>query len=112
MADTPTTRTIKQHDTWPPLPFALADANGPINLATATNVKFLAKMTQPVAATIHGDCVLVDPASGIGRYEWAAGDTAQPGSYRVEFEIDWGAGKIETIPNDNYDTLVVLEDLG
>lgn len=101
--------TIKQNDTWPPLKATLTDENGPIDLTTATAVRVIMKGT---TVTIDGVCTVVSATTGEVSYTWAAGDTAVNGSYNTEFEINWGSGRIETVPNDSYKTVEIKDDLG
>lgn len=108
--------TLKAHDTWPPVRFTLSDANGPVDLSTATTVKMILKGTANTGAvTITGTCV-PDPDQtankGKGSYTWATGDTDNPDTYNAEFEVTWGDGTIETFPNDGYKTVLIEEDLG
>jgi hypothetical protein len=35
-----------------------------------------------------------------------------PGTYPIEFEIDYDTGYVETLPEDGYDFITVVEDLG
>lgn len=105
--------TIKQHDTWPPLAFTLSDASGPVDLTTATTIKFIAKGQTVI---ITGTCVK-DPDQtvnkGKGTYTFLAADTAVNGLYDVEFEVNWGGtpAKVETFPNVGYLSLEIVDDL-
>jgi hypothetical protein len=85
-----------------------------INLTTATSVTF--KMRTAGAADASAPLVssvmdIVTPASGRVRHNWSTAHTGTPGEYEVEFEIAWNDGGIETVPNDGYVTINVVEDL-
>lgn len=102
--------TIKRHDTWPPLGATLSDENGPIDLTTASQVLVLLKSS---SFLVDGTCTIDTPkTNGHVTYAWVAGDTANSGTYEAEFQIDWGSGRIETVPNDSYDTVTIMDDLG
>lgn len=101
--------TIKQHDNYPYLQASLSDANGPVDLTTAVQVKFIAK---GVSVTVTGTCSIIDATNGVIQYQWAAGDTGTPDDYEVEFEVTWPSAKVQTFPNDSYKSLTVMADLG
>jgi hypothetical protein len=103
--------TIKQNDTAPPLVATLTqgDPAVPIVLTGAT-VKFI--MRQGISSPITGSCVLTDAILGIVTYNWISTDTAVNGTYDVEFEITHASGKIQTVPNDGYQQVVIIDDLG
>src|ERR1700733_8450843 len=92
--------TIKQGDTWPPLAAILSDANGPIDLSTATTIEIWMKGIS--GTVVSGLCTPVDAAAGSIIYSWGPTDTAVPDTYNVEFEITWSGGGEETVPNDSY----------
>lgn len=108
--------TIKRNDTRPILVRQLLDGSDvPIPLGTAAAVRLVMRISG--AAT--GDpplfkktCVITNAAQGIVEYRWVAADTATPGSYEAEFEIDWGGGNTETVPNDSFVSVTVKGDLG
>lgn len=109
--------TIKQNDTWPPLEATLKDGNGvAIDLTEAAQVRILLESDTVTVKTSPAD--IVDAPNGKISYEWeaAAGeepaDTAFPGTYKMEFEITWGPGKIQSVPNDSYKELEIVEELG
>lgn len=108
-------RTIKRGDTGPPLNATLSDANGAINLTTATQVKILfASIDADPVDTFSGVCTIVDAALGKVRYTWAIDgtDTNVAATYHVEFEITWGDGTKWTVPNDTYKSVEIKADLG
>lgn len=102
--------TIKRHDTRPSLSATLKRDGVAIDLTTATSVKIILK-PQGGGSNVIGTCVVVTPASGIIRYDWIAADTAVAGTYDCEFEINWGAGNKETVPNTAEKTVDIRADL-
>jgi hypothetical protein len=108
-------RTIKRGDTGPPLNATLTDANGAINLTTATQVKILfASIDADPVDTFSGICTIVDAALGKVRFTWASdgSSTNIAATYNVEFEITWGDGTKWTVPNAAYNIVEIMPDLG
>ena len=110
--------TIKQHDTAPSYVIDLADNYGlqdeaPIDLTTATSITFLMREAGTAGAPKVSAAMTVVGAATAGRvqHDWSAGDTDTVGSFDVEFEIEWSDGTIETVPNDSYLTVTVVDDL-
>lgn len=99
----------KQHDTFPPVVANLRDAEGAVDLSSATQVRFLASNG---TFTIVGTCTVTDAANGEVTYTWAVGDTANIGTYKVEFEVTWTGGGVQTFPNGDYKELDIVADLG
>lgn len=105
--------TLKAHDTYPPLKVVLSDSNGAIDLTTASQVKLVMKNTNGATSIlVSGAMVIASAAGGYCTRTWAtATETAYPDTYNVEFEIAWSAGGIETVPNDIYRTLLIVQDI-
>jgi hypothetical protein len=83
-----------------------------IDLTDATSVTFKMRLTGTTGAPAIDELMdITTPASGRVTYEWAAGDTADAGTYDVEFEILWSDGTVETVPNSGYMTVIVTDDL-
>lgn len=103
--------TLKAHDTMPPIQATLSSGGSAMNLTTATSVKFIMKAVAGLTAKVASPAVIVTPASGVVRYDWATGDTDTPGDYTAEWEITWAAGKKQTVPTLTYHTVTILADL-
>lgn len=118
--------TVKRHDTFPGLTILVEQENEPAktwepipNIRTATSITLILK-SQDGKTLIEGLCTVLsesvaNPATGnqateLG-YVWAGGDTAVAGTYNAEIEINWGGGKIQSIPNEGYRQVVIAEDL-
>ncbi len=108
-----TTITTKQHDTkitFHDTPTIDGVAIPPANLAGCT-VSFLLKdatQTPPIAikhaAVINGD--------GTFSYDPLPADVAAVGKFQQEWELVYATGKILTFPNDGYNTVKIIADLG
>lgn len=91
----------KTGDTTPDITGTVTDASGPVNIFSATSIRFIAKNgSNPVIA---GVAVKIDdgtvPLRGKWKYVWGATDLSISGTWEVEIEVTWSAGKIETFPN-------------
>lgn len=95
------TMTFKTGDT-PPVLADLTDNGEPLSLVGAS-VEFLMRPIgggPPMvenAATIEGI-----PQEGHVRYDWAAGETDEPGEYEASFRVTFAGGDIQTYPNDDF----------
>jgi hypothetical protein len=103
--------TIKRHDTRPSLSATLKRDGVAIDLTAATSVKLILKQQTTPFTAVTGTCTIVTPASGIIRYDWIAADTAVAGTYDCEFEINWGGGNKETVPNDKEKVVDIRADI-
>lgn len=108
---------IKQGDTRPRYEAQLLDNVGepeeaPIDLTTATNVKFFMRLkTDKTIKVDAGDVDITDDATGMVSYEWQTGDTDTVGVYEAEFVITWSDGGIETVPNKGFKEIEINEDV-
>jgi hypothetical protein len=106
--------TIKKDDTRPKLVRYLKQTvdgvQTAIPLTTASAVRFIMKQSSLTA--VQGIASINDPTNGAVTYVWTTGDTATSGQYSAEFEILWNDGGYETIPNDGYFSIEIVDDLG
>lgn len=107
MAATP---EMKQGDLRPRYRVQLTSDGNPVDLTTATGVRFLMKVGTTGALLVDGVATIVDAATGIVEYAWVAGDTDVSGTYNIEFEVNWG-GEKQTFPSSGYFTLTINDDL-
>jgi hypothetical protein len=104
----------KTGDTWPPITGIVSDANGPVNINTATGVRFIAKSG---TTTIAGAATNLDdgtvPNRGKFKYTWGSSDLSQAGDYESEVEVTWQVGRVETFSSDKArnPTFHVTDDL-
>lgn len=92
----------------PVLGATLTDANGPVNLTSASSITFRGRLMDGTT-TFSGSAVADAPAAGHVTYSWGANDTATPGTYMVEFSVTWSTGITQTFPTDRVMTLEVRD---
>lgn len=64
-----------------------------------------------VPVKVNSPATVLDATAATVRYAWAAGDTATPGTYLVEWEVHDPDGLTQTFPTDSYNLLIVYADL-
>lgn len=105
--------TIKQNDTYPPIPMTISDALGPIDL-TGCTVEFWFKRPS-TGDVFHGVATVLDQEvlenKGKVQYDWNDGDTDINGALLFEVRVIFANGKRMTLPNDGYFTVAVVNDL-
>lgn len=106
---------IKQGDLVPALTATLQQAVGtaaatPIDLTTATAVKFAMRNRETGVLKINAAAAVVSAAAGTVSYQWAGTDTDTIGNYDSEWQITWITGK-QTIPGAGYDVISIGDDL-
>lgn len=107
--------SIKKGDLEPNFQVKLALGATAIDLSTATGVTFVMTLRTASTPTINAPAVILqDGAVDVGwvEYDWAEGDTDTVGIYDAEFRIAWPTGRPQSVPNDDYITIVVLGNLG
>lgn len=109
--------SIKRGDSNPPIVAVLSDANGVIDLSTATSVTLQFKTTGTGSTTFSRACTVTGAAAGEVTYQWtladaASGPLAAVNSFNIEWEILWGDSTKTTVPNIGYKSLEVTPDLG
>lgn len=102
---------IKKGDRRPRYRVQLTANGSPVDLTGATAIRFLMKSGVTGALKIDGVATVVDAATGIIEYPWAAGDTDTSGTFNIEFEVNW-AGEKQTFPSSGYFTCTINDDLG
>ncbi|MDA2921357.1 phage baseplate upper protein [Desulfobacterota bacterium AH_259_B03_O07] len=103
---------IKKGSTEPSIQFRLFNMDNflPVDL-TGTQIKFF--MEGPKDSTdkkkFQGEGeIVVNPLTGIGKYDWNPGDTDTSGTYRAEFQITFNDGvKIKVPLGEEYIKIVV-----
>jgi hypothetical protein len=108
---------VKQNDTRPVYAVQLFDLFGtpkqkPLNLTNATQIKFKMRKTgSPGAPKVDRNMTITDPLNGKAELVWLAADLDTVGTFDVEFEITWADLGVETVPNDGYLAVKVVDDL-
>lgn len=60
----------------------------------------------------RGSCTVASDSGGTYfEYDWTAADTDTAATYDAEFEATLASGEIETYPNDNYISVIIMKDL-
>ena len=97
-------------DNRPSLTTILTQEDGtPIDL-TGSTVKLLLKHEEN-GTKLNFTCTLLAPTLGTLKYDWIIGDIAVPGKYLAEFEITYGNGNKQTVPNSGFYSVIVNLDL-
>jgi hypothetical protein len=96
-------------DTHPPIRTTLTDEAGVIPLLGAT-VTFLMKQERGTKQ-VSGECEVLDVTTGEVAYQWQAGDTDVPGVYRAQWRVEFGNGAVEHVPSNDYDEVVIRDNL-
>ena len=103
--------SIKQGDTRPLLYGTLTAGGVPIDLTTASTVKFT--MTNAAGSVVISlaACVIVSAAAGIVSYAWQSADTATAGEFQGEFKITWADSSIQRVPNRTNFQVIITPNL-
>jgi hypothetical protein len=106
------TFTIKKNDNLPVLSAVLKDGDGvEIDMTGATVVFRMRRAdgTQHIYKVNAAASFVTDGSDGAVEYEWQAGDLDTPGDYLGEFVITFGGGDVQTVPNDDYIRVKVVD---
>ena len=102
---------IKQNDRRPVANAVIKHGTTIVDLTLATSVTFKMTLQGRMTPTVDGAGVVTAPTLGAVEYEWAAGDTDNPGTYFAEWEVLWNDGTTETFPTVDWDIVVIRPDL-
>lgn len=101
----------KRGDTRTAIKATLKDATGqPVDL-TGCQVKFIMSK-QNGGAKINRDALVQDAANGVVWFVFEANEVDEIGTFKGEFEVTYGDGRVETFPNDGYIIVQINPDLG
>jgi hypothetical protein len=92
----------------PILGMTLVDANGPVNLTSASSIAFRGRL-QDGTTVFSGSATADSPAAGHITYTPGANDFATPGTYIVEAVVTWDTGITQGFPTDRIATLLVRD---
>lgn len=108
---------LKKGDNYPNIETILSDAAGPVNL-TGSSVMFRMSVANTGNLMIEEPATIVSPQIGvdIGRcyYEFQVGDSDVLGTYRVEWVVTFGTGKVATFPRGSgttFNQVIVQENV-
>jgi hypothetical protein len=85
----------------------------PINLTEASEVYFLLRPEGETGkpAKLRKKAEILEATKGVVRYQWASGDTATAGKYAAEWEIVWKSLTTESVPNEGYISIEIIDNL-
>jgi hypothetical protein len=93
---------MKAGDLEPAVLVVLTSQGAPLNVSTATSVRFIMRAPGASSAVIDAAATKVDDGTvakrGQVKYVWQSGETATPGTYHAWFEVEWSAGRSQTFP--------------
>lgn len=100
---------MKQGDTGPPLTATLKNPDGTVANLNGATVKLNIKARRGGTVLVnHGTVTVTDATNGRVSYAWQVADTANPGSFYVEWEVTYAGGVITTYPNDKSALLEIV----
>lgn len=104
---------IKQNDRLRPLVRTLRNSDGSvIDLSSATSVAFRMVPLGGTTPKVAGSAAITDAEAGEVTYQWAAGDTDTPGTYRAEYQVEFSGITPLTVPTLNDFFIHVEPELG
>ena len=93
---------LKYNDNLPTLRSNLSDANGYIDLTTATNVKFIYQLRSRITTPTTGSATILGTTSGYVEWIWPTGSPVSGGFYNGEWRVNFSNGDILSVPNTEY----------
>ena len=93
--------TFVQGDTAPPIRGTLKRRQDDgtyvvLDLSGVISVKFQMRKPDDVRFTVDAAATIVSAIDGTVRYDWVANDLDVDGEYIAQWELDFGAGRIQT----------------
>lgn len=76
------------------------EATLPDDLSSATSVTLYMSDGTTLDNVISDQASVKDEDNGVVNYEWKSGETDRVGLYYLNWEVEWGDGKIESYPKD------------
>jgi hypothetical protein len=98
------TDTWVQGDTEPAITSTLNRAGAAESLAGAS-VKFQMRKGDDTRYTVNATATIVDAALGKVKYVWGSSDLNVPGEYKVQWEVTYISGRVETTDPPNVITV-------
>jgi hypothetical protein len=104
---------FKRDDRRPFVDITLTDANGAVDLTSATCEKIVIKnIDNVVVSNTTTELTVTDTTGGIVRWQPAAtGAVAEPANYYAEIQVTFNDGRHATFPNDDWFSVIILEDI-
>lgn len=93
-----------------------ADADGPVNIQAALEVRVLARKRDTAVLKLNVLATVLDDGTPANRgrweYRWADADLDTAGNYELEVQVTWPSNERITFPTYGYAELIVESDLG
>ena len=102
---------IKENDTSPDIMAVLKSPEGEVIDLSGAQVKTYMSDYSGEEIIINADAQIIDALEGKVVYSWTEGDTQKPGRYKLEFEVTFADGKVQTYPNQGYIEIEITEDI-
>ena len=103
---------IKQNDTSPNIKSQLKDSDSnPVDLSQVNSIFFHMEDYDAGEVIIEKEATIEDAKNGIVYYDWQEGDTANPGKYLAEWQVNFDDVNVETFPNDSYIVIEIVREL-
>ena len=109
---------LKYRDTRPTIEVALTDPDGTAHDLTGADSVTLHIWLRGSSSTVISRTMTInaDPATGLVTYTWLATDWDTGklvlGTHRMEYEVKGPGTERLSFPNDTYDKLLIVTDLG
>ena len=102
----------KKNDRRPFVDITLTDANGVVDL-TNVDVKQIMQEDATGDLILNSSCEIIFQATtaGVVRWQPSSSASALTGHFRMSFQGTFADGRPATFPNDDYLTVLILEDL-
>lgn len=103
---------IKEGDSAPLITATLKNPDGSnFSLNDVSGVDIIVAGARGGDNIINDRVDIVDKDEGVVRYRFDSTDTSTYGRYRVEFQVEYDGGVVETFPNDGYHTIMIQRNL-
>lgn len=103
--------SIKRNDVGVTLTATLKASGDPVDLTGIDSVAFIMRMYGADAPKVEATAEVTNAEAGEVRYITSDGDLDTAGIYRVEWEVTFSPGRIETFPSEDWDSIAVKSDL-
>jgi hypothetical protein len=104
----------KRHSQRPYLRVRVQDSGGvAFDFTGAVGVTFVmyTKAEEPVEKVNAPANIVGDPTGGILEYPWTASDVDTAGEFLAEFDVNYGAGEIMTLPENGNILITIFADV-
>lgn len=103
---------VKRGDVPPMLTGTCADAEGPVDLSLASEVRLLLRRRGAAEPKVSAAVAVTDGPLGRWLYAWGPDDLDTAGVFDLEIQATWPDGKRLTFPSHGYNEVIVEGDLG